>query len=137
MAHRDTAPAHRKGGAIEALDAEQIERHAKARDVEDRIDLTDFVKVDRVDRAAVHQRFGFPEPPVDRRRASLLPFAQAAAGDDLQHVGQMALAGRVAVRGMARLVTMRRVILARQLRSRNRSAAIPRLIVRSRDAVQT
>ncbi len=84
--------------------AQQVERDAGRRHVEDRVELADLVEVDRVGGRAVHARLGLGQPAVDRARPLALARRQPAALHDRQHVGQVAraaagvvVAARVAV----------------------------------------
>ena len=57
----DRPAPHVNGRADDAVDAKQIERHARADDVGDRIGGADFVEMDALDRLLVDLRFGLAE----------------------------------------------------------------------------
>src|SRR5206468_3979845 len=91
MGDFDITVTGRYGRANDALDAEQVEANGSSHDVRDRIDGTDFMKVNLLNRRTVDLRLWFREFAKDASRQLLLPDGERAAVDHRRDVVQVAM----------------------------------------------
>jgi hypothetical protein len=87
--HRDLAAAHGKRRAVNRLNPQEIECDTRTRDVEDRIERTDFVKVNLFDRRTVHARFGLAQALVDAPCLRFLMTREIARIDERENLVEM------------------------------------------------
>src|SRR5579871_6026097 len=97
----DRAAAHVDRGDVNLLDAEQIERHASADDIGDRIHSTHFVKMNLIYGDSVDACFGLAEPSKYGGGVVAGSLGDGSPINQLQDVAEMAV-----LMAMSMLVTV-------------------------------
>ena len=87
----DEAAAQGQRRAMHLIDAEEMEPHAGAGDVDDRVDRAHVVEVHVVDGGPVDARFRLPEPGEDARGVRLDGRGQIAGGDQIEDGAQVSV----------------------------------------------